>query len=46
MRETLEMVRRNVEMEARLIDDLLDLARIVAGQDQALPRARGPMHGD
>ena len=25
MRETLEMVRRNIEMEARLIDDLLDL---------------------
>ena len=28
VRETLEMVRRNVEMEARLIDDLLDVSRI------------------
>ena len=27
-RPTLEMVRRNVELEARLIDDLLDVARI------------------
>ncbi|MGO9264719.1 MAG: ATP-binding protein [Candidatus Binataceae bacterium] len=32
MHETLEMVRRNVEMEARLIDDLLDLARITQGK--------------
>ena len=31
-RETLEMVRRNVEMEARLIDDLLDVARIAQGK--------------
>jgi two-component system CheB/CheR fusion protein len=31
MRETLEMVRRNAEMEARLIDDLLDLTRISRG---------------
>ncbi len=30
-RETLEMVRSNVEMEARLIDDLLDVARIARG---------------
>lgn len=32
MRETLEMVRRNVEMEARLIDDLLDVTRISRGK--------------
>ena len=32
MRETLEMVRRNVEMEARLIDDLLDVSRIARGK--------------
>jgi two-component system CheB/CheR fusion protein len=32
IREILEMVRRNVEMEARLIDDLLDLTRIVRGK--------------
>jgi two-component system CheB/CheR fusion protein len=28
---TLEMIRRNVELEARLIDDVLDLARITRG---------------
>jgi two-component system CheB/CheR fusion protein len=32
LRETLEMVRRNVEMEARLIDDLLDVSRIARGK--------------
>ena len=32
IRETLETVRRNAEMEARLIDDLLDLSRIVSGK--------------
>jgi two-component system CheB/CheR fusion protein len=32
MRETLEMVHRNVEMEARLIDDLLDVTRIARGK--------------
>ena len=31
MRETLGMVRRNAEMEARLIDDLLDVTRISRG---------------
>jgi len=31
-RETLEMIRRNVEMEARLIDDLLDMTRIARGK--------------
>ena len=30
--ETLEMVRRNVEMEAQLIDDLLDVTRIARGK--------------
>ncbi len=29
---TLRMVRRNVELEARLIDDLLDITRIVQGK--------------
>ena len=28
----LEMIRRNIELEARLIDDLLDLSRIVRGR--------------
>ena len=32
IRGVLEMIRRNVALEARLIDDLLDLARIRGGQ--------------
>jgi PAS domain S-box-containing protein len=32
VRETLEMVRRNVEMEVQLIDDLLDVTRIARGK--------------
>jgi len=32
VRESLAMVRRNVELEARLIDDLLDLTRIAHGK--------------
>jgi signal transduction histidine kinase len=32
LRATLEMIRRNVELEARLIDDLLDLTRIGQGK--------------
>jgi signal transduction histidine kinase len=32
VRPTLEMIRRNVELEARLIDDLLDVMRIVRGK--------------
>jgi signal transduction histidine kinase len=31
VRDDLEMIRRNVELEARLIDDLLDLTRISRG---------------
>src|SRR5690606_6758497 len=31
-RPALEMIRRNIEMEARLIDDLLDLTRIARGR--------------
>lgn len=31
-REEIRMIRRNVEMEARLIDDLLDLTRITHGK--------------
>ena len=33
-RDELAMVRRNIELEARLIDDLLDLTRITAGKLQ------------
>ena len=32
IRGQLEMIRRNVELEARLIDDLLDVTRIVRGK--------------
>ena len=32
VREALEVVRRNVELEARLIDDLLDVTRICKRQ--------------
>jgi PAS domain S-box-containing protein len=32
MREGLEMIRRNAELEARLIDDLLDVTRIARGK--------------
>jgi len=34
IRESLQMIRRNVELEARLIDDLLDLTRIERGKVQ------------
>ena len=34
VREALEVVRRNVELEARLIDDLLDITRISKGKLQ------------
>ncbi|CAA9245899.1 MAG: Signal transduction histidine kinase [uncultured Chthoniobacterales bacterium] len=34
IRPTLQMIRRNVELEARLIDDLLDLTRISKGKVQ------------
>src|SRR6202022_2551749 len=36
IQESLQMIRRNVELEARLIDDLLDLTRISKG--------RGPLN--
>ena len=32
LRDTLDMVRRHVEMEARLVDDLLDVSRIARGK--------------
>jgi PAS domain S-box-containing protein len=34
VREDLSMIRRNVELETRLIDDLLDLSRITTGKLQ------------
>lgn len=38
LREDLAVIRRNVELEARLIDDLLDLTRIVRGKLDFRPR--------
>ena len=32
IRPTLEMIRQNVDLQARLIDDLLDVMRIVRGK--------------
>jgi PAS domain S-box-containing protein len=37
MREQLAMMRRNIQLEARLIDDLLDLTRITRGKLQVHP---------
>ncbi|HYR59284.1 MAG TPA: PAS domain S-box protein, partial [Chthoniobacteraceae bacterium] len=37
VREALEMMRRNIALEARLIDDLLDLTRITRGRLQLRP---------
>lgn len=42
-RPFLEMVRRNIELEARLIDDLLDVSRIVRGELR-LDRRRLDVH--
>ncbi|MEO6740534.1 MAG: PAS domain S-box protein [Chthoniobacteraceae bacterium] len=39
VREQLAMMRRNIELEARLIDDLLDLTRISHGKMQIAPVA-------
>jgi two-component system CheB/CheR fusion protein len=36
VREALEMIRRNVQMEAQLIDDLLDLTRLSKGKVEIL----------
>jgi signal transduction histidine kinase/CheY-like chemotaxis protein len=38
VRDDLGMIRRNIELEARLIDDLLDLTRITRGKLQINPR--------
>ncbi len=39
LREQLSMIRRNIELEARLIDDLLDLTRISRGKLTIAPVA-------
>jgi CheY-like chemotaxis protein len=38
LREDLSMIRRNVELEVRLIDDLLDLTRIAKGKLRVSPQ--------
>ena len=38
-RQSMEMIRRNVELEARLIDDLLDLTRVAKGKLELHPQA-------
>ena len=38
-RNALDIIRRNVELEARLIDDLLDITRIAHGKLQLTPEA-------
>jgi PAS domain S-box-containing protein len=38
MREDISMIRRNVELETKLIDDLLDLSRITAGKLRLQPQ--------
>jgi len=43
IRPTLEMIRDNIELEARLIDDLLDLTRIAHGK-MHLARERVDVH--
>jgi PAS domain S-box-containing protein len=42
-RRELEIIRRNIELEARLIDDLLDLTRIARGKLE-LNRAQADLH--
>jgi CheY-like chemotaxis protein len=39
MRENVTMIRRNVELETKLIDDLLDLSRITSGKLRLSPQA-------
>jgi CheY-like chemotaxis protein len=43
VREDFELVRRNVELEARLIDDMLDITRVIQGK-LALQRVPVDLH--
>ena len=43
-RQQLAMIRRNIELEARLIDDLLDLTRIAKGQLQLVQSGPVDVH--
>ncbi len=42
--QALEIIRRNVELEARLIDDLLDITRIAHGKLQLTPEVVNAHH--
>ena len=42
LRPTLEMIRRNVALEARLIDDLLDVTRAGRGSSGSTPSRSTP----
>ena len=44
VREQLAMMRRNIELEARLIDDLLDLTRLAHGKLQLVPSGPVDIH--
>ena len=44
VREQLAMMRRNIELEARLIDDLLDLTRLAHGKLQLIPSGPVDIH--
>ncbi len=37
VREDLAMIKRNIELEKKLIDDLLDLSRITSGKVELVP---------
>ena len=41
VREDLEVVRQNLEVEARLIDDLLDISRVISGKMRIEPARAG-----
>lgn len=44
LREDIELIRRNVVLEARLIDDLLDLTRVVRGKMMLTPETTDIHH--
>src|SRR5207249_1483070 len=44
LRQQLAMIRRNIELEARLIDDLLDLTRIAKGKFQLVQSGPVDIH--
>jgi PAS domain S-box-containing protein len=45
VRDQLQMVRRNLELESRLIDDLLDLSRVASGKLRMRPKVTSVHEG-